>query len=209
MIHRDLKPGNIMITEAGVKVLDFGLAKRSDPMTSGDGATVTIEDQTSAGHILGTVAYMSPEQAEGRPVDARSDVFALGVVLYEMLSGRKPFSGGTTLATLASILREDPQSPRELRPLIPAELETFVLQCMAKKPEDRYSSTAEAAGALEQLRKPVATGITLRRPLVAAMALVLLIALGALATGWYVHSSRARWRAAAAANSCRAKRRRE
>jgi dienelactone hydrolase len=193
IIHRDLKPGNIMITAAGVKVLDFGLAKRSDPVSAEDGATVTVENRTSGGQLLGTVAYMSPEQAEGRPVDARSDIFMMGVVLYEMLCGRRPFRGETTLATLASILREDPPALRQLRPEIPAELERIVLRCMAKKPEQRYGSATEAARDLEQLRKPVATGITLRRPLVMVLALVLLAGLGAMGTSWYMRSSRARW----------------
>jgi eukaryotic-like serine/threonine-protein kinase len=193
IIHRDLKPGNIMITAAGVKVLDFGLAKRSDPVPAADGATVTFETRTSGGQLLGTVAYMSPEQAEGRPVDARSDIFGMGVVLYEMLCGRRPFRGETTLATLASILREDPPTLRQLRLEIPAELERIVKRCMAKKPEQRYGSATEVARDLEQLRKPVATGITLRRPLVVALALVLLAGLGAMGTRWYMRSSRARW----------------
>jgi formylglycine-generating enzyme required for sulfatase activity/dienelactone hydrolase/predicted Ser/Thr protein kinase len=193
IVHRDLKPGNIMITETGLKVLDFGLAKRSDPAAAADGATVTLEAGTSAGQLLGTVAYMSPEQAEGLPLDTRSDIFALGVVLYEMLCGRRPFRGETTLATLASILREDPQAPRQLLPAISVELERIILRCLAKKPDQRYGSAAEVARDLEQLRKPVATGITLRRPLVAALALVLLAVLGALGTRWYMRSSRARW----------------
>ena len=193
IIHRDLKPANIMITEAGVKVLDFGLAKRSEPGGSGDGATQTLDANTSAGQLVGTVAYMSPEQAEGRPLDARSDIFALGVVLYEMLCGRRPFGGETTLSVLASILRENPPAPRELRPEIPAELERVVLRCLAKKPEERYGSAAEAARDLEQLRKPVVTGVMLKRPLVVALALVLLVVIGAVGTRWYMRSERVRW----------------
>ncbi len=193
IVHRDLKPANIMITAAGVKVLDFGLAKRSDRAESQDAATVTIEAETSAGQILGTVAYMSPEQAEGRPLDARSDIFSLGVVMYEMLCGRRPFRGGTTLALLASILREEPEAPRQLRPETPPELERIVLRCLAKKPEDRYNSAAELRDDLEACRKTGGSSFTLRKPLVAIAALLLLVAVGAAGTFWYVRASRVRW----------------
>ena len=193
IVHRDLKPANIMITAAGVKVLDFGLAKRSDRAESQDAATVTMEAETSAGQILGTVAYMSPEQAEGRPLDARSDIFSLGVVMYEMLCGRRPFHGGTTLALLASILREEPEAPRLLRPETPPELERIVLRCLAKKPEDRYASSAELRDDLEACRKTGGSSFTLRKPLVAIAALLLLVAVGAAGTFWYVRASRVRW----------------
>ena len=148
--------------------------------------------QTDAGVILGTPAYMSPEQAEGRPLDARSDVFALGVVLYEMLCGSAPFRGESALATLASILREDPPPLRQTHPEIPADVERIVVRCLAKKAEKRYGSAADAAHDLEQLRKPVVTSVTLRRPLVAALALVLLAGL-AVGVRWYMRSSGVRW----------------
>ena len=113
IVHRDLKPANVMITSGGVKVLDFGLAKRLERV-SHDAETLSSpppEAMTQTGQVMGTVAYMSPEQAEGRRVDARSDIFSFGVVLYEMLCGRRPFQGETNLAVLASTLRGDPERP--------------------------------------------------------------------------------------------------
>ncbi len=163
IIHRDLKPANIMISEDGVKVLDFGLAKHFEADESCDGTTVSAT-VPSSGRLVGTVAYMSPEQAEGLALDARSDIFALGVTLYQMLCGRLPFRGESTLSTLASILRENPKGPRELRADIPVDMERIVLRCLAKKPEDRYGSAADVARDLEQLRNPIPAGITLRRP---------------------------------------------
>jgi serine/threonine protein kinase len=110
IVHRDLKPGNVMIAQAGVKVLDFGLAKHAVVASehAETGALTAADARTEAGQMIGTVAYMSPEQAEGKHIDVRSDVFAFGVVLYEMLSGRRPFQGETKLSTLASILQATP-----------------------------------------------------------------------------------------------------
>jgi eukaryotic-like serine/threonine-protein kinase len=130
IVHRDLKPGNVMITPAGVKVLDFGLATRA-ATAGGHAETIgpsAVDVKTQPGHVVGTVAYMSPEQAEGKPVDARSDVFAFGVVLYEMLCGRRPFRGETTLAALASTLQSVPDPPRHLRKEIPERAERIVLR---------------------------------------------------------------------------------
>jgi serine/threonine protein kinase len=128
--HRDLKPGNIMFGEgeqAGrIKVLDFGLAKLDEAPAAGAGATamptataVTTTPITGEGRILGTVAYMSPEQAEGKPIDARSDLFSLGVVLYEMATGQRPFTGDTNIAVIASIVKDTPRSVTELNPALP------------------------------------------------------------------------------------------
>ncbi len=154
IVHRDLKPGNVMITPAGVKVLDFGLAKRTTPADADDEtmAPTAFDAGTEVGQIMGTVAYMSPEQAEGKPVDARSDVFALGVVLYEMLCGKRPFGGETTLAALASTLQSVPDAPRSLRKEIPAGAERIVLRCLEKKPEARYDSARELHRDLVALR---------------------------------------------------------
>ena len=161
IVHRDLKPGNVMITPAGVKVLDFGLAKRAttaDETRRRPWPPLPSMPGRKPGQIVGTVAYMSPEQAEGKPVDARSDVFAFGVVLYEMLCGRRPFRGETTLAALASTLQSAPDPPRSLRKEIPARVERIVLRCLEKKPEARYDSARELHRDLVALRAAKTTG---------------------------------------------------
>jgi dienelactone hydrolase/predicted Ser/Thr protein kinase len=195
IVHRDLKPGNIKVRPDGtVKVLDFGLAKVGVAAgSSSDDSPTRSVAETQAGMVLGTTAYMSPEQAEGRPLDARSDLFALGIVLYEMLCGQRPFQGGTTLSTLASILREKPQAPRQLRPGLPPELEILVMRCLAKQPEERYASAAEVRLALEQIGKRRSTGITLGRPVILAMAIVLVAVIGIGTYRWYTRTERVRW----------------
>src|SRR5271163_528374 len=136
--HRDLKPANILVTKEGVKLLDFGLAKVSVAKE----ASVT-PTQTLAGTILGTAAYMSPEQAEGKPADARSDIFSFGAVLYEMLSGRRAFEGESAISTMAAVLHKE---PRRLE--APPALERVVMRCLEKQAARRFQSMAELREAL-------------------------------------------------------------
>src|SRR5487761_526928 len=134
VVHRDVKPGNVLITEDGqVKVTDFGIAR----------AIGADEQVTQTGLIMGTANYFSPEQAQGLGVDNRGDIYSLGVVLYEMVTGKAPFTGDTPVAIAYQHVREHPPAPRDLNPTIPAGLEAIILQAMAKSPSDRYQ-TADA-----------------------------------------------------------------
>ena len=152
--HRDLKPANVMVTDDGrIKVLDFGLAKPtgssgSDPRDS----DVPTQHRTQEGRILGTVAYMSPEQAEGKPVDALTDIFSLGIVFYEMLTGERPFYGETPAATLSSILKDTPKSMREHRRELPRDLTKIVSRCLAKETTRRFQSALDVRNELDELR---------------------------------------------------------
>jgi eukaryotic-like serine/threonine-protein kinase len=160
VLHRDLKPENIMLAADGrLKVLDFGLAKlRYDSPEDGDQTTRETQSVTQDGRIVGTVAYMSPEQAQGLPVDNRSDIFTLGILLYEMATGERPFRGNTNLSVLSSILKDSPRPVSELRDDIPKPLARMIQRALEKRPEDRYQSASDLRRDLEDLKRDVDTG---------------------------------------------------
>ena len=143
--HRDLKPANILVTKSGIKLLDFGLALLSrDGLQREPTDTADAIGVTRAGTILGTAAYMSPEQAETKPVDARSDVFSFGLVLYEMLSGRRAFSGDSAVAVMAAVLHKEPKP----LPVAPALHGNILARCLRKSPAERFQSMAQVKEAL-------------------------------------------------------------
>ena len=159
ILHRDLKPENVMLTPDGrLKVLDFGLAKLRDDGYMGDRTLRETQSVTQDGRIVGTVAYMSPEQAQGLPVDNRSDIFTLGILLYEMATGERPFRGGTNLSVLSSILKDTPRPVSELRDDVPRPLARMIERALEKRPEDRYQSATDLRRDLEDLKRDVDTG---------------------------------------------------
>jgi serine/threonine protein kinase/Tol biopolymer transport system component len=151
IVHRDLKPGNVMLTKTGVKLLDFGLAKAVAPANPRSSLTAlpTQHALTQEGTILGTFQYMAPEQLEGKDADARTDIFALGAVLYEMATGKKAFSGGTQASLISSILRDEPQPISQVQPMSPPALDHVVKKSLAKDPDDRWQNAADLGGELK------------------------------------------------------------
>jgi serine/threonine protein kinase/tetratricopeptide (TPR) repeat protein len=160
IVHRDLKPDNILVTSTGVKLLDFGLAKVGPAFTGAQDET----RHTASGTIVGTAAYMSPEQAEGKTVDARSDIFSFGLVLYEMLSGREAFARDNPLATLAAILYAEPD-PLEA----PPELQQIIARCLRKSPGDRFQTMAEVRAALENPKLVAPAPVVDKTPSIAVL----------------------------------------
>ena len=157
IVHRDLKPANVMVRDDGrVKVLDFGLAKVAPAITEhGDGTTEMLTDSH---HVIGTTGYMSPEQAEGRLVDARSDIFSFGVMLYEMAAGTRPFKGDSSLAILSSILKDDPPPLTGVKRELPPDYERIVRRCLAKDPSRRYQTALDVRNELDDLQRQLTSG---------------------------------------------------
>jgi Tol biopolymer transport system component/tRNA A-37 threonylcarbamoyl transferase component Bud32 len=199
IVHRDLKPGNIMLTKSGVKLLDFGLAKLAaapNPVSQATSMPTALQESqplTSRGTILGTFQYMAPEQLEGKEADARSDIFAFGCVLYEMLTGHKAFTGKSQASLIGSIMTSEPAPISSIQPMTPPAVDRLVKGCLAKEPEHRWSTAHDVmlqlqwiaeGGSAAGLPAPVAARRKSREKLAWAVAAALLLAAAALAYGF-------------------------
>ena len=157
IVHRDLKPGNVMLTKSGAKLLDFGVATLAFPDAGRDSSQAATGADPFSARLLGTPFYMSPEQAQGLPADHRSDIFGFGVLLYEAVTGRRPFDGCTLVAVLASILHDTPVPPTRLNPLVPLRLGRIIDRCLAKDPAQRWPTIEDVRQRLEELRTDLKT----------------------------------------------------
>ena len=205
--HRDLKPSNVMLTEGGVKLLDFGLAKLREPAPgSAEGATILhspIDDQSTGaalspeGTLVGTIAYMSPEQLEGRAVDARTDIYALGLIVYEMITGQRAFAKGSQAGLIAAILTEEPPSMTALQPKTPPAVERIILIALAKDPNKRWQNAGDLARELSwvatgshttTVEGTPATKSSVWRPWTLAAAAVIVAAIGTAGVAWRIRT---------------------